>query len=348
MSKFTEFIRRFADREDIRGPEFDACLAELARALRTRLHQLGMYNLPPAYFGYSDFKSWGQALDMSDGATDPLLDCFDYAITRRLDALAGKLVAGTMPNIDGLVRLNVGHFLFERQRDHDPVGRAVFENLEAALLALAQVGTIVLENLDGERIRNATIVGLATGGGSLSSVEQVAAALAKETEFEPLYVHLSRCSTQAQTVLAELLPSLGRAGIGRCRFQDLVDSLKERVQQAHGNRNRPPSNEVLPTATLQKESAELIRIVRPDDRYTDKEQYEHLVQRVREGIKTLPQKRTRHGVACLLKEILRHREVDEEVPAIHELSRRLGAPTSTIHDRWRKLRQLFDAARTQP
>jgi hypothetical protein len=348
MRKFTEFVRRLADREDILASEFDACLTELGRALRNRLQRLGMFNLPPAYFGYPEYASWDQALDVRNGPTDPLLDCFDYAITRRLDKLAGKLRAGTMPNVDGLVLLNVGHFLFERQRDNDPVGHAVFENLEAALLALAQVGTVTLENLDGKKIRNGTVIGRAPGSGSLSSAEQVAAALAAEPEFEPLYVHLSHANTRAQTVLAELLPRLGQAGVGRCRFQDLVDALKERVHQACGNRNRPPSNEVLPTTAQQEESVELIRIVLPDDRYADNEQYEQLVQRVRAGIETLPQKRTRNGVARLLEEILRHRDVDEEVPTIDELSRRLGAPTSTIHDHWRKLRQLFDQARTQP
>jgi len=64
MSRFSDFVRRYADRADVSSADFDACLDGLARSIRSRLGRL----------------TWDRALDLSEGPTDPVLDALEYAI----------------------------------------------------------------------------------------------------------------------------------------------------------------------------------------------------------------------------------------------------------------------------
>jgi hypothetical protein len=346
MSRFTEFVRKYADRADVSQQDFDDCLGELARAVRARLERLGMFALPPAFFGYGEFATWDRALDLTDGPTDPVLDAFDAAITTKLDLLAERLETGSTPNIDGLVLLNVNHFLYDRQRLKDPVGHAVFENLQAALLSLARAGSVTLEGLVDGAIRNSTIVRFRAG--PTATTEEIEHALDAEAELGRLYPHLSHANTRAQAVLADLLTGLDRSSLRSCLFRDLVGALKERVRAAHTARNRPPDHEVMAEGRRVGEDAELIRIVRPDTSYSDREQYEAFLRQVRAGIATLPQERTRRGVARLFDEVVRYREVDEELPTVEELGRRLGLARSTVHEHLQKLREIVRAAGEGP
>ncbi len=344
MSRFTQFVRRFADRAKVSAAEFDDCLIELARAVRSRLEALGMIAQPPRYFGYPEFDSWDRALDLREGPTDPVLDAFDYAITSRLDALTDQIEGGGAANVDGFVLLNVHHFLYERQRAQDPFGHAVFENLEGALLHLRDAGIVTFDGLVRGKVRNPTVLRLVPSTARPATRDEIEVALDAEPEFARLSPQLGHTNVKAQVVLADLLQGLGRAGLAACSFRDLVDALKQRVHGVWVSRNRPTDDEVMPQPAGTTGSPELIRIIRPDTRYPDEEGYEAFLQRVREGIARLPQRRTRRGVTRLFEEVLRHREVDEELPPIDELARRLGIARSTAHEHLQKLRAVLREA----
>src|SRR5262249_47242947 len=156
-------------------------------------------------------------------------------------------------NIDGLVLRNIGHFLYERQRDADPVGHAVFENVQAVLLGLGAADKLRLENLTDGKVRNPTVIRFGAASTAPASAGDVGKALHAVEDLERLSPHLSYASVRAQAVLADLLPDLERAGLRACLFQDLLNALKERVRGAHAARNRLPDTQALP------------RSPRPDD-----------------------------------------------------------------------------------
>jgi hypothetical protein len=344
MSRFTEFIRKYAGRAAISAEEFDRCVGELARAIRSRLEAIGMFTQPPEYFGYPEFDSWEKALDLREGPTDPVLDALAYAITDRLDSLADLLETGVATNIDGLVLLNVKHFLHERQRNQDPLGHAVFENLEAALLRLRDAGVMTFVGLVRGKVRNPTVLRFSPGSAFPATADEISGALEAEPEFARLYPHLGHANVKAQAVLADLLPALPRVGIAACHFRDLVNAIKERVRGAYAGRNRPAESEAVRQSAHAGDFPELIRIVRPDTSYMEREAYEAFLRHVPELIAQLPQERTRRGVTRMFEEVLRYREVDEELPPVEELGRRLGIAKSTAHEHRQKLGEIVREA----
>ena len=55
------------------------------------------------------------------------------------------------------------------------------------------------------------------------------------------------------------------------------------------------------------------RIIGLDTRYSEKEEFEAVLRSAQEGIARLPQERTRRGVSRLFEEVLRYRDVVEEL-----------------------------------
>jgi len=60
-----------------------------------------------------------------------LADCYAFIFVDRLRTLQVQLAI--KPNIDGLIFLNIRNFLYERQKDHDPLGYHVFTVVVAAV-----------------------------------------------------------------------------------------------------------------------------------------------------------------------------------------------------------------------
>jgi hypothetical protein len=354
MSRFTEYVRKYSA-ATLTPDEFTRCLRELGAAVRSRLRRLSMWEQPPAYFGYPDYQSWDEAFARGEEMTDVALDCFDFAIHRSLDNLAERLETAVTDNIDGLVYLNINNFLFQRQRQNDPVGHAVFENLRAALWSLHNSGAVGIDSPTGDGIRNPSAVYFRQSGGAepdravpLASEHDLEEALAALAGLDPLLAPLSECSVTAQARLAECLGRLGATDIRACTFRDLVNILKQRVRTAHQARHRPSDAEAVVVGRRgDQEIVELIRIIQPDRSYHDNEGYAHLLHQIREEIATLPQERTRRGVARLFEEILQHRAVDEELPPLDELARRLGINRSTLHDHLSRLRDICSKLTTR-
>src|SRR5262249_54093314 len=87
-------------------------------------------------------------------------DCWAYIFSDRRRSLRRQLARKA--NIDGIVSLNIKHFLHERQREHDPVGFLVFERLQSAVREAVARQTLYVLGGD-RRIRNSTVLGFSPG-----------------------------------------------------------------------------------------------------------------------------------------------------------------------------------------
>src|SRR5690349_2236014 len=137
-SVLTEHVRNFGATSDPAGQVLPA----LERLLRHRMRQKNLLSAPPEFLGYAGVPSWASP----NAFEDIVVDCYIYAIAQRLAALRNQLKI--KPNVDGLIARNVKNFLLERQRRHDPIGYAVFGNVQGAVLEAATAKVIVLENLE--------------------------------------------------------------------------------------------------------------------------------------------------------------------------------------------------------
>jgi hypothetical protein len=336
---FTDHFRRL---ETTRAPD-EEFLAALGKAVRGRLHHAGLWDQPPDYLGYPEFHNWAEAFAKGDAVAPPALDCYIEGIVRRYDSLRDHL--RKKGNIDGLIYLNIDRFILARQKKHDPVGYSAFKNLEAALEEMSQGGQVTAEGRDRGRLRNQTLIRF-TAGAPPASREQIEAVMGAGAPWEHALPRQVKIGTGAQRLLLDCLRALPGSGVAAFRLGDLASVLKHKVRNVHAQRNRPPDRDVVAETRGDQEIKELIRIVKPEPRYENKEVLDVLLRRIREAIESSDlQERTRAGLRHLLEELASFAETGEEVPTWAELARRLGVRRTTLWDHLERLRKLVESLR---
>ncbi|MCP3962358.1 MAG: hypothetical protein GY719_31330 [bacterium] len=127
-SKFSEFICSLdseGESSQPSQPSFDAFLKRLGAALRGEVRRRGLWDRPPRYLGVVGRK-WAD----EDAFEELLADCLLF-IVKRLRSLLRQSQEGS--NIDGLIVLDIRHFLHTAQQKNDPVGSRVYEVLVSAV-----------------------------------------------------------------------------------------------------------------------------------------------------------------------------------------------------------------------
>lgn len=247
---FTAHIRRLAQPEgggagglDPAGDRraFEEAWSALRAALCSELRKRGLWEGPPAYLGVYGRDSWeepgGRAVGGALDALDELLaDCYTYVFLDRLRSLRAQLEV--KDNVDGLVFLNIRHFLHERQREHDPLGFRVFEVVRNALQAAVEAGELHL--LAGDpRVRNDTLLGFAPApalspepGGAPAAGRLSGIAARWSSDLLPdLVTARGKEEERVTGRLRALLPELRAEGIEAFSFKELVDPLKAEVRE---------------------------------------------------------------------------------------------------------------------
>lgn len=152
---FTEYVRTSWEDAAHGWSRFEAVLQSLRAVLVQELKRRDLWNAPPRYLGVFGGNRWDEA-DLLD---ELVLECFEYVFVRRIQGLRNQARVHT--SIDGLIILNVQHFLHDAQRRHDPLGYRVFEIVRDAVEALLKSGSLHL--LAGDpKIRNDTLLGFST------------------------------------------------------------------------------------------------------------------------------------------------------------------------------------------
>lgn len=333
--KLTEHFRQMET-----GPT-EAFLAVLGKELRSRLRRAGLQDQPPAFLGYPEFKTWREAFEEGEASASPTLDCYIEAIVNRYGALMDHLK--TKANIDGLIRLNIDRFMLARQKRHDPIGYAVFKNLEACLEQLLDAGQVRIANATQAELRNASLVHFSEGAVPATR-EQLEAIIAGSAQWEQALPRQIKIGEGAQKLLAPCLSAFPASGVGAFRLEDLLAVVKSRVRQIHHLRNRPAESETVSEERGDENFGEIIRTVVETRRYEeDRESLDVLRRRVLEAIGTLDvQERTREGIRSLFEELCRYADSDEEIPSWAEIARRLGVRRTTLWDHLGRLQQVLE------
>lgn len=229
-SVFTAFVRYGLHGE--RTPDADLfhdAWHGLRAALVCEMKKRGLWHSPPSYLGAYGWESWDS--EAPQGALGELVaDCYAFIFVDRLQSLKRQLQE--KPDIDGLVLLNIRHFLHERQRAHDPLGFRIFEMLQAA--AEDAVSSGALHILAGDRkIRNDTFLGFEPAAELPSTPPDLEPIVLRwNDELMPALV-TARTRQQAAVGrrLRELLLELPQCGIEAFRFKDLLDPLKRDARE---------------------------------------------------------------------------------------------------------------------
>jgi hypothetical protein len=363
---FTEHVRALAAGEDPAG-HLQEVWAALRTALRSELKRRGLWDAPPSYLGVHGEDKWesGGGRFGTEGPLEELLaECYAYVFVARLSGLAAQLKV--KPNIDGLVFLNIRHFLHERQREHDPIGAHVFTVLQAAVRLAVEEGELRVLQGD-EKVRNDTVLGFGMAtevGGPESRLAAIAAGW--NDELLPDLVTL-RGRRQEEVVLRlrELLRELSQEGVEVFRFKDLVDPLKADARARWAALLAEEQGDTVKDTDA--EGGEVVRVVRPNTRIEERQLFRKLVDCVLAALARLDVNERTRGYLSTLWQFLRFQAAEgiepepasrlerslaaeleslaEERPSRRRIAEQLQIPRERLADLYRTLGELFEECR---
>jgi hypothetical protein len=366
---FTDHVRALAAGGPLDSRRFEAMRVALRAALRSELKKRGLWDSPPSYLGVYGGESWApaDAPAAHDSALEELLaECYSYVFVSRLRSLEAQLKL--KPNIDGLVFLNIRHFLHERQKEHDPIGFQIFEVLQSAVRVAVEEGELRVLSGD-EKVRNDTVLGFAEGmaapgrgRGELPSL----VARWNDGLLPDLVTSRGRGQEEVVRRLRERLPDLRREGIATFRFKDLVDPMKADVRARWAALLDLAFGESAP----QKEGLEdgtVVRFVEPDCGVEERELFHKLVDCVLTSLKRLEVDGKTRGYLAVLWQFLRIQAsegmeksvvsrlghalkaeteiADEERPSLRKLAEQLHIPRERLPALYKTLGDLLERCR---
>jgi len=232
---FSEYLRRLAESAEPDGDLFDRVLRLLRGALRRELRRRGLWEAPPSFLGVVGGTSW-----RDEGLLDELTHaCYGYNFVERLRPLIAQLQV--KDNVDGLVFRNVRNFVYELQRDHDPLGHRAWEVVRTAVdVALAEGWVFVAE--EGKAVDHDCVLSLAAEAdpwlpddpleaARRQAAVEALAALWNADLLPDLVTARGRARHEVAAKLARRLPELVGEGVTVLRFRDLLDPLRRDLRQ---------------------------------------------------------------------------------------------------------------------
>jgi hypothetical protein len=358
---FTDFVRGLDSSGGAVDPAgFIAAWRKLQDFLAQELRRRGVWASPPAYFGVYGWPSW----DVSRAAADdgPLgeltAECYSFIFVDRLAALRAQLAV--KPNIEGLILLNVRHFLHERQRAHDPIGSRVFEVLREAVREAVAAGELFVLAGD-EGIRNETLLGYDPVAASPglpvlpeTEAQDLSPLVARWNDglLPGLLVARGRQQTEILGRLRACLLGLESAGVTAFRFRAVVDPLKNDtrarwaalMEDARGEWERPGA---------QRDERIAAPAAAPEIALEVEDSFAHLSGQVSAAIEALPaDPRTRRYLASLWNflRLQASERVDDtgwEGLSHRKLGQLLDIPRERVPELFATLRRLVEQSRRE-
>jgi len=349
---FTDYVRALEPGEEPEPERFEALWERLRAALVGELHKRSLWSAPASYLGAYGWTSWSQ----EEALEELLIDCYTFIFIERLEAL--KTVLEMQENVEGLVFRNIRNFLYNVQKKHDPLGFRVFVALQSATRQAIVAETLYVVAGD-PGIRNDTLLGFAPWldpGEDLPPFGERGPSLASEPapgqpsgarEMDEKPPDLSEeVRSWSDDLLPELVTARGAAleevtkrlalhlaqladqGVKLFRFKDVVDPLKWDVrarwnviwQQAEGE---------MTIADGDEEFVELVRLVRPDSGFEERQAFELLLACVAAALaRIVVTKRTRAYLHKLWGFVRTHVVEDrgDKLPARQKIAALLSIP----------------------
>lgn len=280
---FTEYIRSLEPGGEPPPQErFEAFWVALRNAMIRELRKRGLWMTSPRCLGIYGPPGWSSG----DALEELLVDCYAFIISR-LRGLKAQLEQ--KPDIEGLLALNIQHFLYETQKKHDPLGFRIFKILQAATReAIAEGALFVVEG--DPRIRNDTVLAFAPQADA-REVAEVASLREPVGEWSDdllpdLILAFGRGLGRVRSKLKDHILDLGRLGIEAFRFGELIGPLKSEVR-ARWSAFWQHSEGTVAVEDDAGELVHLVRLVQPDTGFEERESFLRLLACVDENIERL-------------------------------------------------------------
>jgi hypothetical protein len=347
---FTDHVRALASGAALDEGKFAGLWRALGAALRRELKRRGLWESSPAFLGVYGGESWqaGPAGTTGMNAQGPLeellAECYVYVFVDRLRSLQAQLLVKA--NVEGLVTLNLRHFLHERQKSHDPIGFQIFEVVRAAVRSAVDRGELRVLSGD-ESVRNDTVLGFpheldrpGSRGGTLAS----RVARWNDELLPGLVTSRGRRQEEVVEQLIARLPDLQRWGFLSFRFKDLVDPLKADVRARWAALLELEEGEPVP----QREEGTgkgAVRAVAPDTGIEEHHVFRKLIDCVLKRLERLDTSRKTREYLGVLWEFLRAQACEGAAAPATRLDHALAAKPAADEDENPSLRSLAEKLR---
>ncbi|RMH17474.1 MAG: hypothetical protein D6696_15675, partial [Acidobacteria bacterium] len=213
---------------------FDEVWSALRGALIGELRRRGLWRLPPSYLGICGARRWREPAAEPRFGTDALdelvAECYAFVFVHRIASLRAQLRLKT--NCDGLVFLNVRHFVLERQRRHDPLGSRVYAVLRGAVEAAVAAGELHRSPGDSP-LTNHTVLTVGPAAGSPAPPAALAEIVAGWADdlLPELVTTRGKGHRRLEARLRTRLTGLADAGFGGFTFGEVLDPLRREVRR---------------------------------------------------------------------------------------------------------------------
>ncbi len=331
---FTGYVRALASRdaglEDLAVDLLDALREALIRELRRR----SLWTSPPGFVGIQGGPTWTAGPDSRTTPLDELVhDAYVFLFDRHLRRYLIQL--DRHGAVDGLVVLDLRHYVSERQKAHDPLGFRVFEVLRAAVRGAVEAGELDVVHGD-PRIRNDTCLALTPGRRTADAVlrEKLPPVVARWVDelLPDLVLATGAARRQVERRLRVHLFDLEAEGVGVFRFKDLVDTLKDDVRVRWSGLYRDGT---APAA----DAAAVAGVFSAAKRLEDADSFRKLVDCVARRIEKHPGRERTRVYLDRLWRFLRHFALDdaERLPSYRRQAEALDVPRDRLPELYDKL-----------
>ncbi len=338
---FSEYFRSLDPGSGSPPPDlFDRFWNALAAALKLELQRRRLWEGPPRYLGIEGEENWTLA-----ALQDLTADCYVYILSR-LRGLKQQLKI--KPNIDGLIILNIRHFLHERQKRHDPLGFRIFELLRSAVRQAVADG--VLEVVQGDAgISNGTLLaakGADSGRQSSPGLDEIVQRWNGQL-IPDLVKGRGERRQQAVARLCSHLSQLAQDRIGRFRFKDLADALKKVARSRWQAVWKQDQGEVA-VEVARDGSSSLVPVVALGSLLEERDSFLKLAASVSDSLEGFETDEATRGYLLALWEFLKNQSPDpalDLLPSRRKIAAQLGIPRGRLPGLFATLGQIVQACR---
>jgi hypothetical protein len=319
MGVFTDHVRALV--EQGRPDYLDRVLRELGKILYRNMRRRGLWSCKPSLLGDYGGAFWQVRSPEFDGLVK---NCYSFAITERLHGLYAQLKQ--RPSIDSYVVGNVDKFLIDKQRTGNPVGYAVFKNIEGGIRKALDAGRLEARGLKRASIRGDTLLVFvpAPHRPEIAPRDRLLVTLQDWPRWHVGLPDLGAFTEDGVRFCYDVVLHLGSEGTAAFFCKDLVDIGK----QQYDLRLRRHL-----TAAAEDRSD---RVRHSLDAVASNDRLDHLFGKLREKVEGLGK---HDKVRRRLKKIVD--ELAEDLPSQADLARRLAVPASTLNDDYKILRELL-------
>ncbi|MCK5716116.1 MAG: hypothetical protein KAH77_01405 [Thiomargarita sp.] len=334
-TKYTQYIEKL----DIKKFPPQEMFEHLKQDLRSVLKKRGLWNAPPKYLGYLYFESWVKADPRNpDPLHDIAVDCYFFICTR-ISSLRKQLKI--KENIDGLISLDIAHFITERQQKPDPEGYAIGSNVKKTISHLIEVGKI---QCVGKLNKNTILTFSNTNTIEPSDKQDLWDNIRKKKNWCNVRLGLlsknEKAQETAQDELSEILEQLPNADIMSFRYYDLLTCLKNDAR----NNRKIYYDSVLnidntSVSYNDDDEATQVLINFPDKNYEDWQDYKDLSDKTCKKILESKHKNAKK-IHAVFQEYVASCDIDEDISQ-KEIALNLGLAAQTVNDYIKVIRKFM-------